>query len=140
MIAGTYALSGVLMLITGWLFRIGALGAVDQTVAWTVIFFFTSAAASSAYLTVGEYFPLEMRAIAIAIFYALGTGIGGVAAPALFGALIAGGDRGDIFWGYGLGAALMLIAAGFTLWLGVAAERRPLEAVALPLSAARDGE
>ncbi len=136
MIAGTYALSGLLMLVTGWLFRAGTLGAVEQTVAWTVIFFFASAAASSAYLTVGEYFPLEMRAIAIAIFYALGTGIGGVAAPALFGLLIAGGDRGEIFWGYGLGAALMLIAAGCTLWLGVAAERRPLEAVAAPLSAA----
>lgn len=136
MIAGTYVLSGVLMVITGWLFRAGALGAVDQTVAWTIIFFFASAAASSAYLTVGEYFPLEMRAIAIGIFYAIGTGIGGVGAPALFGVLIAGGDRGDIFGGYALGAALMVIAGLFTIWLGVAAERRPLEEVALPLSAA----
>ncbi|MGH7101054.1 MAG: MFS transporter [Acetobacteraceae bacterium] len=136
MIAGTYVLSGVLMVITGWLFRVGALGAVDQTVAWTIIFFFASAAASSAYLTVGEYFPLEMRAIAIGIFYAIGTGIGGVGAPALFGVLIAGGNRGDIFGGYVLGAALMVIAGLFTIWLGVAAERRPLEEVALPLSAA----
>ncbi len=140
MIAGTYALSGMLMIVTGWLFRAGALGAVNQTAAWTVIFFFASAAASSAYLTVGEYFPLEMRATAIAIFYALGTGIGGVAAPALFGVLITNGNRGEIFLGYGLGAVLMLIAAGFTLWLGVAAERQPLEAVALPLSSARDDE
>ena len=136
MIAGTYALSGVLMVATGWLFRVGALGAVGQTAAWTVIFFFASAAASSAYLTVGEYFPLEMRAIAIGIFYAIGTGIGGVGAPALFGALIAGGDRGEIFGGYVLGAALMVLASGFMLWLGVAAERRPLEEVAVPLSAA----
>ena len=136
MIAGTYALSGILMVATGWLFRAGALDAVGQTAAWTVIFFFASAAASSAYLTVGEYFPLEMRAIAIGIFYAIGTGIGGVGAPALFGALIAGGDRGEIFAGYVLGAALMVLAAGFMLWLGVAAERRPLEEVALPLSAA----
>lgn len=136
MIAGTYALSGVLMVGTGWLFRMGALGAVGQTAAWTAIFFFASAAASSAYLTVGENFPLEMRAIAIGIFYAIGTGIGGVGAPALFGALIAGGDRGEIFGGYVLGAALMVLAAGFMLWLGVAAERRPLEEVAPPLSAA----
>ncbi|MGH7191365.1 MAG: MFS transporter, partial [Acetobacteraceae bacterium] len=136
MIAGTYVLSGVLMVITGWLFRVGALGAVDQTVAWTIIFFFASAAASSAYLTVGEYFPLEMRAIAIGIFYAIGTGIGGVGAPALFGVLIAGGNRDDIFGGYALGAALMVIAGLLTIWLGVAAERRPLEDVALPLSAA----
>jgi MFS family permease len=140
MIAFTYGLSGVLMIGTGWLFREGALGAVEQTAAWSVIFFFASAAASSAYLSVGEYFPLEMRAIAIGIFYALGTGIGGVAAPALFGVLIAGGDRGGIFWGYGLGAMLMLIASALTLWLGVAAERRPLEAVALPLSAASGNE
>ncbi len=138
MIAFTYGLSGLLMVATGWLFREGVLGAVEQTAAWSVIFFFASAAASSAYLSVGEYFPLEMRAIAIGIFYALGTGIGGVAAPAFFGALVAQGNRGEIFWGYALGAMLMLVAAGFTLKLGVAAERRPLEAVALPLSAAEE--
>ncbi len=136
MIAFTYGLSGVLMIATGWFFREGVLGAAGQTAAWSVIFFFASAAASSAYLSVGEYFPLEMRAVAIGIFYALGTGIGGVVAPALFGVLIRGGDRGEIFWGYGVGAALMLIAAALSLWLGVAAEGRPLEAVATPLSAA----
>ena len=88
MITATYALSGVLMALTGWLFALGVLDAVQQTLAWTVIFFVASAAASSAYLTVGESFPLEMRAIAIALFYAFGTGVGGVAGPALFGALI----------------------------------------------------
>ncbi|MEJ0017069.1 MAG: hypothetical protein WDN25_10990 [Acetobacteraceae bacterium] len=84
------------------------LDAAQQTLAWTVICFVASAAASSAYLTVGESFPLEMRAIAIALFYALGTGIGGVAGPAVFGALIGTGDRGAILWGYLLGGALMV--------------------------------
>ena len=81
MITATYALSGVLMALTGWLFALGVLDAMQQTLAWTVIFFVASAAASSAYLTVGESFPLEMRAIAIALFYAFGTGVGGVAGP-----------------------------------------------------------
>jgi MFS family permease len=86
---------------------------------------------------VGESFPLEMRAIGIAVFYAIGTGIGGVIGPALFGWLIEGGERGSIFWGYLLGAALMLLAA-FTEWrLGFAAERRPLEEVSGPLGLAR---
>ena len=88
MITATYAISGILMAVTGWLFALGVLDAVQQTMAWTAIFFVASAAASSAYLTVGESFPLEMRAIAIALFYAFGTGVGGVAGPALFGALI----------------------------------------------------
>ena len=94
MITATYALSGVLMALTGWLFACGVLDAVQQTLAWTAIFFFASAAASSAYLTVGESFPLEVRAVAIALFYAFGTGVGGVAGPALFGALIETGERG----------------------------------------------
>ena len=85
MIAGTYALSGVLLAITGWMFNAGMLTAVTQTVAWTVIFFIASSAASSAYLTVSEIFPLEIRALAIALFYAVGTLVGGVGAPALFG-------------------------------------------------------
>ena len=93
MITATYALSGVLMALTGWLFAVGVLDAVQQTPAWTVIFFVASAAASSAYLTVGESFPLEVRAVAIALFYAFGTGVGGVAGPALFGALIETGAR-----------------------------------------------
>jgi MFS family permease len=137
MITLTYALSGVLMAITGWLFVLGVLDAVQQTMAWTGIFFVASAAASSAYLTVGESFPLEMRAIAIALFYAFGTGIGGVAGPALFGALIDTGSRMSIFWGYLLGGGLMVVAAVVAGFLAVAAERRPLEEVAPPLSAVR---
>ena len=109
MITATYALSGVLMAITGWLFVLGVLDAVQQTMAWTAIFFVASAAASSAYLTVGESFPLEVRAIAIALFYAFGTGVGGVAGPALFGALIDTGSRVSILWGYLLGGGLMVL-------------------------------
>ncbi|MCK6453377.1 MAG: MFS transporter [Alphaproteobacteria bacterium] len=136
MIASTYALSGALMALTGILFQQGVLDAAGQTAAWTVIFFFASAAASSAYLTVSESFPLELRAMAIAVFYAFGTGVGGVVAPALFGALIDTGSRGEILWGYVLGGALMLAAAAVEAKLGVAAERRPLEEVARPLSSA----
>jgi MFS family permease len=134
MITLTYALSGILMAVTGWLFAIGVLDAVQQTLAWTGIFFVASAAASSAYLTVGESFPLEMRAIAIALFYAFGTGVGGVAGPALFGALIDTGERVSILWGYLLGGGLMVGAAIVAAWLAVPAERRPLEDVAPPLS------
>jgi MFS family permease len=134
MITATYALSGILMAATGWLFAIGVLDAVQQTLAWTGIFFVASAAASSAYLTVGESFPLEMRAIAIALFYAFGTGVGGVAGPALFGALIDTGERMSILWGYLLGGALMVGAALVAAWLAVPAERRSLEDVAPPLS------
>jgi MFS family permease len=135
MITTTYALSGVMMAVTGWLFSVGVLDAVQQTAAWTIIFFVASAAASSAYLTVGESFPLEVRAVAIAVFYALGTAVGGVAAPALFGVLINTGSRVSIFYGYLLGGLLMLIAGGTEALLGVSAERRALEDVAPPLSA-----
>jgi len=136
MIALTYALSGLLLALTGALFAAGVLSATMQTVAWTVIFFFASAAASSAYLTVSETFPLEIRALAIAFFYAVGTGIGGVGAPWLFGALIDTGSRMSLFGGYLLGAGLMLAAAIIAARYGVAAERKPLEAVARPVSAA----
>jgi MFS family permease len=134
MITATYAVSGIAMGVTGFLFAQGALNAVQQTVAWTGIFFVASAAASSAYLTVGESFPLEVRAVAISLFYAFGTAVGGIAGPALFGALIETGSKSEILWGYLLGGALMLIAAGFEAVLGVAAERRALEDVAPPLS------
>lgn len=134
MIAATYALSGALMIVTGWMFRETLLDAISLTAAWTVIFFFASAAASSAYLTVSESFPLEMRAICIAIFFALGTGIGGVAAPALFGALIATHSRAEVMWGYAFGGGLMLLAALVELILGFSSERRSLEEVARPLS------
>jgi MFS family permease len=99
-----------------------------------VVFFFASAAASSAYLTVSETFPLEVRALAIALFYAIGTGIGGVAGPVLFGALIDTGSRGSVFAGYLLGAGLMAAAAVIAWRYAVAAERRPLESVARPLA------
>ncbi|MGD0107968.1 MAG: MFS transporter [Rhodopila sp.] len=135
MITATYGLSGVLMALTGWMFAMGWLDAVQQTLAWTVIFFFASAAASSAYLTVGESFPLEVRAIAIALFYAFGTGVGGVAGPALFGALIDTGSRMSIFYGYLLGGVLMVVAAVVAGFLAANAERRSLEDVAPPLSA-----
>ena len=95
------------------------LDAVQQTAAWTVIFFVASAAASSAYLTVGESFPLEVRAVAIALFYAFGTGVGGVAGPALFGALIDTGSRTSIMYGYLFGGALMLAGAVVAALLGV---------------------
>jgi MFS family permease len=136
MIAFTYALSGVLLALTGALFAAGVLSATMQTVCWTVIFFFASAAASSAYLTVSETFPLDIRALAIAFFYAVGTGIGGVGAPFLFGALIDTGSRLSLFGGYLLGAGLMLAAAIIAARYGVAAERKALEDVATPLSAA----
>ena len=97
MIALTYAVSGVLLAGSGYLFAIGVLSATGQTVAWMVIFFFASAAASSAYLTVSETFPLEVRALAIAFFYAIGTGIGGVAGPWLFGWLIDTGSRWSVY-------------------------------------------
>ena len=133
MITVTYALSGVLLVGTGWLFASGVLSAVEQTAAWTVIFFFASAAASSAYLTVGEVFPLEVRAVAIAVFYAFGTGLGGVCGPAIFGRLIESGSREAIFYGYALGGALMIGAGVVQAWLGIDCQRCSLEDVAPPL-------
>ena len=135
MISATYAISGVLLAITGWLFSMGMLTAQTQTIAWTIIFFVASAAASSAYLTVSEIFPLEIRAMAIAIFYAVGTLAGGVGAPVLFGWIIGSGSRPALAIAYYVGATLMLIAAAVEVWIGVAAERRSLEDVAAPLSA-----
>lgn len=134
MVAFTYAISGVLLAGTGYLFSLGILSAETQTLAWMIIFFFASAAASSAYLTVGEVFPVEIRALAIAFFYAVGTGIGGVAGPWLFGVLIDTGSRESVFGGYLLGAVLMIAAALVQLKWGVAAERKSLEAIARPLS------
>ncbi|HET7403735.1 MAG TPA: MFS transporter [Usitatibacter sp.] len=136
MIALTYVLSGALLALTAILFLRGLLGAATQTLAWTVVFFFASAAASSAYLTVSESFPVEVRALAIAFFYALGTGIGGIGAPWLFGVLVATGNPASIAAGYALGAALMIGAGAMARWLAVDAERKPLEEVAAPLSSA----
>jgi MFS family permease len=134
MIFTTYGLSGVLLGATGWLFAEGLLTATTQTVMWSIVFFFASAAASAAYLTVGECFPLEIRALTIALFYAFGTLLGGVGGPWLFGVLIASESPTEIVLGYTLGAVLMVIAALVTLRLGVNAECRPLEEVAPPLS------
>ena len=134
MIAATYAISGVLLALTGWLFQAGMLTAQTQTLAWTLIFFVASAAASSAYLTVSEIFPLEIRAMAIAIFFAIGTLAGGVGAPVLFGWIIGTGSRGGLAIAYYVGAGLMIGAAIVEAVIGVAAERRSLEHVAAPLS------
>lgn len=134
MITFTYATSGILLALSGYLFAIDVWSAQTQTIAWMVIFFFASPAASAAYLTVSETFPLEVRALAIAMFYAVGTGIGGVAGPALFGALIDSGSRYSVFAGYLFGAGLMLAAAIVAWCYGVAAERQPLESVARPLA------
>jgi MFS family permease len=136
MIAFTYAVSGVLLAATGYLFARDLVTAGALTVAWMVIFFFASAAASAAYLTVSETFPLEIRALAIAFFYAVGTGVGGIIGPWLFGLLIETGSRYSVFAGYVLGALLMVIAAGIAARWGVAAERKPLEHVARPLASA----
>jgi MFS family permease len=134
MIAATYGISGALLAVTGYLFSQSLLSAQSLTAAWMIVFFFASAAASSAYLTVSEIFPLEIRAFAIAFFYAIGTGVGGVAGPLLLGALIDTGSRSSVALGYALGAFLMIAAAiGQATW-GVAAERKSLETVARPLS------
>lgn len=136
MITVTYAVSGILLAVSGYLFAIDVWSAQTQTIAWMVIFFFASPAASAAYLTVSETFPIEVRALAIAMFYAIGTGIGGVAGPALFGALIDTGSRMSVFLGYLFGAGLMIAAAAVAWCYCIAAERQPLESVAQPLAVA----
>jgi MFS family permease len=136
MIASTYAISGILLAVTAELFSHNVLTATQLTGAWMMVFFFASAAASSAYLTVSEIFPLEMRALAIAFFYAIGTGVGGVIGPLLLGMLIATGSRGSVAIGYLIGAALMIGAAVVEALWGVAAERKSLESVARPLALA----
>ena len=134
MIALTYGVSGLLLALTAYLFSQNLLSAQTLTVAWMIVFFFASAAASSAYLTVSEIFPLEMRALAIAFFYAIGTGVGGVIGPLLLSMLISTGSRGSVAIGYLIGAALMIGAAVVEAIWGIAAERKPLEEVSRPLS------
>ncbi len=136
MIASTYAISGILLALTAELFSHNVLTATGLTGAWMIVFFFASAAASSAYLTVSEIFPLEIRALAIAFFYAIGTGVGGVVGPLLLGVLINTGLRGSVAIGYLIGAALMIGAAAVEALWGVAAERKALESVAPPLALA----
>jgi MFS family permease len=136
MIASTYAISGILLAGTAALFAHNMLSAQGLTGAWMIVFFFASAAASSAYLTVSEIFPLEIRALAIAFFYAIGTGIGGVVGPLLLGALINTGSRGSVAIGYVIGAVLMVGAAVVEALWGIDAERKSLESVARPLALA----
>ncbi len=135
MITGTYLISGALLALTGYAFAVGVLDAASQTFAWTAIFFFASAAASAAYLTASEIFPIETRALAISCFYAIGTAAGGIVAPWAFGKLIGVGSRWYIFEGYAAAAALMVAAALVEWRIGIDAEGRSLEAIALPLSA-----
>ena len=133
MITATYGIAGVLLAAVAVPFATGRLGLHGLGICFTVIFFVASSAASAAYLTVSEIFPLEIRAFAIAVFYAIGTLIGGVGAPALFGLLIASGSKTHVAWGYALGAALMLIAAVTEFFIGVEAAGKSLEAISKPL-------
>ncbi len=135
MISATYGVSGLLLIGSALMFRGNHMGAVGQDLWFTAIFFVASSAASSAYLTVSEVFPLEIRAFAISIFYAAGTLAGGVGAPLLFAHLISSRNRSELFWGYLLGAALMLLGAAAELKLGVKAERQSLESISTPLQA-----
>src|SRR5256714_3154394 len=135
MIASTYALAGLGLIATGHAFASGALGALGLSLCWSAIFFVASAAASSAYLTVSEIFPVEMRAISISLFYAVGTALGGFAGPPLYGAIIESGSRDALFGAYALAGVLMCAAAAVALWLGVDAERKSLEEVCAPLGA-----
>ena len=135
MIGSTYAVSGLMLIGIQCLFLAGWLTAGSQTALFVATCFFASSAASAGYLTVSEIFPLEMRALAIALFYVLGTAIGGLLAPSLFGALIETDKRSAIATGYFIGAGLMLLAAVAELFLGVNSEGKSLEEVATPLSA-----
>lgn len=133
MITATFGIPGILLIATALPFAFGMMTTKTLDISFTVIFFIASSAASAAYLTVSEIFPLEIRALAIAVFYAIGTLIGGVGAPILFGVLIQSGSRWNVAWGYLLGAALMLLAS-FTEWtLGIEAEGKSLEAIAQPI-------
>ena len=130
MIAGTYILSGVLLLITGYLFEQNQLNATTLTLAWAVVFFFASAGVSAAYLTVSEIFPMETRAMCIALFYAVGTGIGGIIGPQLFAPMVATGKASKVFEALAIGAVLMIVGGIVELVFGVKAERRRLEGIA----------
>jgi MFS family permease len=135
MIAGCYFLSGGLMALTGYLFYLDILSAVTQTILWCIVFFFASAAASAGYLTVSEVFPMEIRAMAIALFYAIATGVGGISGPVIFGQLIGTGNATNLFIAYLVGAGFMVLAAVVELVIGVRAEGQSLENVATPLTA-----
>jgi MFS family permease len=136
MIAGTYLLSGVLLLITAFLFKTGQFTLLGFIIALMVVFFFASAGVSAAYLTVSEIFPLETRALCIAVFYAVGTGVGGIVGPLLFAHLIESGKTSHVFYGFLIGAIAMMIGGIAELLVGVKAERVSLERLARPLTAA----
>jgi len=139
MIAGTYLVSGLLLLGTAYLFDRGSLNATTMTACWCAVLFFASAGASSAYLTVSEVFPMETRALAIAFFYAIGTGAGGIAGPLLFSSPVSTGKVPDTVLAFSIGAALMILAGLVEIFLGVKAERRSLEDIAQPLPATDAG-
>jgi MFS family permease len=140
MIGATYTVSALLMALTGWLFAAGTLTPITQTLLWAAIFFFASSAASSAYLTVSEIFPVELRGMVIALFFASGTLVGGTLAPWLFGTLVDSGSRQHLFYGYLFASGLLLATVGIVAVFGVKAERATLEDVAPPLSAAAEAE
>jgi len=134
MIAGTYILSGALLVASAWMFDVGLLNAVTQTVVWIVIFFFASAGASSAYLTVSEIFPVEIRAEAIAVFFALAQAAGALG-PVFYGALIGNGsNRTGLTIGYLIGGGIMILGGLIEVLYGINAERKALESVARPLT------
>ncbi|HEY7173968.1 MAG TPA: MFS transporter, partial [Micromonosporaceae bacterium] len=135
MISTTYIVSGVLLLVTAWLFHAGHLNAITMTGCWAVVLFFASAGASAAYLTVSEIFPMETRALAIAFFYAIGTAAGGITGPLLFSKLVSTGKVGDTVVAFVVGAIVMIAGGIVELFLGVRAERRSLEDLATPLTA-----
>jgi MFS family permease len=134
MIAGTYLLSGSLLVVTAFLFKSGEFTAASFVIALMVIFFFASAGVSAAYLTVSEVFPLETRALCIAVFYAVGTGVGGIIGPLLFAHLIESGKTSHVFVGFMIGAVAMILGGIAELIFGVKAERQSLESIAQPLT------
>ncbi len=140
MIAGTYLLAGALLIVTGLLFRAHDLTDVSFTACCSAVFFFASAGASAAYLTVSEIFPMETRALCIAVFYAIGTGIGGVIGPQVFSRMINTGSYRQVFLALGLGALMMMLGGVAELLFGLRAEGRSLESLARPLTATGSGE
>ena len=140
MIVATYTISAILLAVSGYLFQAEMLSPATQTILWALVFFFASSAASSAYLTVSEIFPVELRGMVIALFFAAGTLVGGTVAPGLFGRLIDTGSRTNVFYGNLLASALLLLTVVVVAFFGVKAERASLEEIAEPLSAVDDEE
>jgi MFS family permease len=136
MISSTYITAGATLLITAWLFHAQVLSATTLTICWSICFFFASAGASAAYLTVSEIFPMETRAMAIALFYACGTGVA-IAAPWTFGKLIQTASVGNVTIAFVIGGAIMVIGGIVEILLGVNAEGKSLEAIARPITAVR---